>query len=163
MNHLSTIKLFLASLLCGLLSPLAVYPGTLPAYPLMTTRVQPSALEADKAEALFFLARRENRRLVWDACLSRKAFKRAKAMVEQGYFAHEDPKTGENPAWEMVTQCGRYRCASENLIQGYEAAGICHQTLMQSPTHRANVTSPKHQFLGVGCFEHVCVQLFAGF
>lgn len=163
MNCSSTINFLLASFLCGLLSPFAGYSGTLPPYPLMTTRVQPSALEADKAEALFLLARKENRRLVWDACLSRKAFKRAKEMVEQGYFAHQEPRKGENPAWEMVIQCGRYGYASENLIQGYETARNCHRVLMQSPTHRANVMSSKHQFLGVGCFDHVCVQLFAGF
>lgn len=163
MSRSIVITLFLAGLLCGLPGSSMSGAGGLPPYPLMTTRVQPSTAEAEKAEALFFLARRENRRLGWDACLSRKAFRRARAMVEQRYFAHEDPKTGDNPAWEMVTQCGRYRCASENLIQGYEAAGVCHQTLMRSPTHRANVMSSKHQFLGVGCFEHVCVQLFAGF
>jgi hypothetical protein len=163
MNRSSNMTLLLATLLCVFLSPFAGYSGTLPPYPLMTTRVQPSAREADKAEALFLLAHKENRRLVWDACLSRKAFKRAKAMVEQGYFAHQDPKTGRNPAWAMVTQCNRYRHASENLMQGYDAARICHRALMQSPTHRANVLSPEHQFLGVGCFDHICVELFAGF
>ncbi len=143
-------------------NPHASHSETLPPYPLETTRVQPSAFEADRAEALFFHARRENPRLAWDACLSRRAFKRAKEMVEGGYFAHRHPRTGENPAWEMVARCGHYRYAAENLILGYEAAGISHRALMGSPTHRANIMSSRHHLVGVGCYEQVCVQLFAG-
>lgn len=92
MSRSIVITLFLAGLLCGLPGFSMSGAGSLPPYPLMTTRVQPSTAEAEKAEALFFLARRENRRLGWDACLARKAFRRAKAMVEQRYFAHENPE-----------------------------------------------------------------------
>jgi hypothetical protein len=143
-------------------SPLG-HSGSLPPYPLMETRVTPSSSEQEKARGLFRLAHRENRRLEWDECLSRKAFRRAKAMVEEGAFAHKDPKTGKNPAWPMVSQCDRFRYAGENLAQGQEPAEVIHRALMESPTHRANVISSKYRFLGVGCYDQVCVELFAGF
>jgi uncharacterized protein YkwD len=139
------------------------YSRSLPPTPLVETRVTPSSLEAEKARELFRLACKENRRLEWDECLSRKAFIRAKAMVENGTFAHKDPKTGKNPAWAMVTQCHRVRYAGENLAKGQESAEAIHRALMQSPSHRANVISSKYRFLGVGCYGPVCVQLFAGF
>jgi uncharacterized protein YkwD len=146
------------------LSPSPVcYSRSLPPTPLADTRMTPSSLEAEKARELFRLACKENRRLEWDECLSRKAFMRAKAMVENGTFAHKDPKTGRNPAWAMVTQCHRVRYAGENLAKGRESAEVIHQALMRSPSHRANVISSKYRFLGIGCYEQVCVQLFAGF
>ena len=125
--------------------------------------MNPSSREEEKALELFRLAHRENGWLEWDECLARKAFKRAKEMVEKGTFAHKDPKTGENPAWAMVSECHRFRYAGENLAKGQESAEAIHRALMQSPTHRANVVSPNYRFLGVGCYDQVCVQLFAGF
>lgn len=134
----------------------------LPPYPLAKARDAPSPGEEQKALELFDLAAGENRRLVWDQCLSRKAFLRAKKMVESETFAHKDPGTGKNPAWAMVTQCRRVRYAGENLAKGRESAEAVHRALMQSPSHRANIVSPRFRFLGVGCYEQVCVQLFAG-
>ena len=163
MSPLIIVTLLLAMFLCGLVDPFAGSAGSLPPYPLMSTRVQPSSYEQERAEALFLLAQKENRRLAWDACLSRKAFLRAKEMAGNGYFAHQDPRTGENPAWEMVAQCSRYQYAAENLVKGYESALACHSALMKSSSHRANVMSLEHQFLGVGCYDYLCVELFAGF
>ena len=162
MKHAVVYMLSLAFFCSWLGCPLVGSCGTLPPYPLMNTRVQPSSHEQEKALALFRLARKENNRLEWDACLARKAFMRAREMVKDGYFAHRDPKTGDNPAWEKVAQCDGYRYAAENLVKGYESAEAFHKTLIQSPTHRANMTNPRHRFLGVGCYDHVCVQLFAG-
>ena len=163
MSRSIIVNLLLAMFLCGLVDPFVGSSGTLPPYPLMSTRVQPSSYEQERAEALFLLARKENRRLAWDACLSRKAFLRAKEMAGNGYFAHRDLQTGENPAWEMVAQCSRYRYAAENLVKGYQSALVCHSALMKSSSHRANVKSPRHRFLGVGCYDNICVELFAGF
>ena len=161
-----TIFLFilsLAALVFALGYPDECHPRSLPPYPLMETRVQPTPYEQAKAWELFRLAHKQNRRLEWDACLSRKAFKRAKDMVETGCFAHEDPQTGKNPVWETVVQCNDYQYAAENLARGNETAEATHKALMQSPAHRANVNSSKHRFLGVGCYDNICVQLFAGF
>jgi hypothetical protein len=145
-----------------------IYPGMdharpLPPPPLVATPVQPSSHEKAKARDLFRLAHTENRRLQWDECLARKAFMRAKNLVDNGAFTHKDPRTGKNPAWDMLAQCNRYRYAAENLAKGNEPAEAIHRALMQSPAHRANVVSSRYRFLGVGCYDSVCVQLFAGF
>lgn len=135
----------------------------LPPPPLVVTPVRASSHEEDRAHALFRMAHTENRRLEWDECLAQKAFRRAKNLVASGAFAHKDPRTGKNPAWEMVVQCDRYRYAAENLAKGDEPAEVIHRALMQSPAHRANLISSRYRFLGVGCYESVCVQLFGGF
>jgi hypothetical protein len=155
----------LSSVLFGffLISSCVDHSQPLPPPPLVVTPARPSSHEADKAQDLFRLAHTENRRLEWDECLAQKAFKRAKKLVASGAFAHKDPRTGKNPAWEMVVQCDRYRYAAENLAKGNEPAEAIHRALMQSPTHRANLISSRYRFLGVGCFDSVCVQLFAGF
>jgi len=116
-----------------------------------------------KAGALFDYAKQENKRLRWDECLARKALVRARKMVQDGYFSHQDPKTGKNPAWKYVTACHKVRYAGENLAMGYESAKTLHEALMDSPTHRKNIVSRRHTLLGVGCYDYICVQLFAGF
>jgi uncharacterized protein YkwD len=137
----------------------------LPLYAPPATRVQlhPSAHEEKKAQDLFGLAHKENPRLTWDECLAGKAFRRAKHMVDNNILSHRDPRTGKNPVWETVVQCRSFRYAGENLAKGYESADVIHRALMQSPTHRHNLVDPKYRFVGVGCYNDVCVELFAGF
>jgi uncharacterized protein YkwD len=85
-------------------------------------------------------------------------------MVQDGNFSHEDPRTGRNPAWNLVASCFRPSYAGENLTkdEGQSARAI-HQALMESPTHRRNILNSNFELLGIGCHENVCVQLFAGF
>ncbi|MHC1726163.1 MAG: CAP domain-containing protein [Syntrophobacteraceae bacterium] len=124
--------------------------------------VQPDSAEVDKAEKLYFLLRRENRRLNWDRCLAGKAFLRARQMVKQGYFDHEDPRTGKNPAWLLVQRCFSCRSAGENLAKGMDTPENIHKALMKSPTHRKNIVDRRFSRVGVGCYDHICVELFAG-
>ncbi len=121
-----------------------------------------SPSKKDKARSLFDLARRENTRLKWDRCLATKAYERAKEMVRDNYFSHDDPKTGRNPAWTLVSSCLECKYAGENLAMGFEPPEVIHQTLMESETHRKNIVNPRHNRLGVGCYKHICVELFAG-
>jgi len=123
---------------------------------------RPDASERDKADRLYRLLRKENRRLLWDRCLARKAFLRAKEMVVKGYFDHEDPATGQNPVWDVVLQCFKCRTAGENLAKGMNSAEKTHEALMRSPTHRRNILNPRFNRVGVGCYDYVCVELFAG-
>jgi uncharacterized protein YkwD len=118
---------------------------------------------AEKAWRLFELARQENEGLRWDECLARKAMRRARNLVEQHLFDHRDPSTGENQAWRLVESCRQCRYAGENLTKGYQSAEDTHEALMESPEHRRNILDPKLQFLGVGCHDYVCVELFAGY
>ncbi len=132
-------------------------PGPSTTYP-----EQPEFACAEKAWRLFELARRENGRLRWDECLAVRAMRRARLLVQAGYFEHRDPSTGENEAWRMVETCHRCRYAGENLTKGYQSAEDTHEALMASPQHRRNILDPRYQLLGVGCHDYVCVQLFAG-
>jgi|WetSurMetagenome_2_1015567.scaffolds.fasta_scaffold06409_2 uncharacterized protein YkwD len=160
------------SAICSLMVTLLVFSLTysqagcsrsLPPDPFVETRMKPSSHDEEKARQLFRLAQRENGCLKWDECLAGKAFKRAKELVKEDTFAHMDPKTGKNPAWDMVKECHSFRYAGENLAKGDVSAEALHRALMQSPTHRANLISSKYRSLGVGCYGQVCVQLFAGF
>jgi uncharacterized protein YkwD len=117
----------------------------------------------ERARRLFDLAHKENGRLKWDECLGKRAAERARKMFARNYFAHEDPKTGTKPAWDLVSSCHHCRYAGENLSRGYDPPEAVHQALMDSPTHRENILSVRFTRLGVGCYENICVQLFAGF
>jgi uncharacterized protein YkwD len=117
----------------------------------------------ERAYRLYELAHKANSGLRWDDCLAERAFRRARTMVKRHYFAHKDPRTGVKPAWYLVASCYRCKFAGENLARGDEPPELLHEALMKSPTHRKNIMDSKFRLLGVGCFEDVCVQLYAGF
>jgi hypothetical protein len=140
----------------------------LPIFPQSST-ARPESKEKQRAKKLYALARKENPSLKWDDCLASRAFTRAKRMVAQGYFEHEDPNTGENPAWKLVEACipaGSKRSrtrAGENLSKGIDSAENIHRALMKSPTHRKNIMDRRFNRMGVGCSSNICVELFAGY
>ena len=130
-----------------------------PAFPRTPSREGPE----ETARKLFELAHRENGRLKWNDCLSGKALERAKELSKKGYFEHKDPKTHKNPAWKLISSCGKVTYGGENLAKGQgEEAKTIHRALMQSSSHRENILSSKYNLLGVGCYKAVCVELFAG-
>jgi hypothetical protein len=163
MKRLALFCIALASAAFVLACPHRARAQSLPPHPRAETQARPSAHEKAKARDLFRLAHKENPRLEWDGCLAEKAFRRAKALVDTQTFSHKDPRTGKNPVWQTVVQCRRFRYAGENLAKGYASAGEIHRSLMGSLTHRDNLVSSKHRFLGVGCYDNICVELFAGF
>jgi len=134
----------------------------IPPYP--SSKGDDSTEEAlsEKAAQLFDYAKGENPLLRWDGCLAEKAKDRARKMVKAGYFDHKDPRTGNNPAWKQVASCYEPRYAGENLTKGYSSARKIHESLMKSPTHRRNILNRAYNRLGIGCYEYVCVELFAG-
>jgi uncharacterized protein YkwD len=140
--------------------PLPIYPQA------KVSRQQP--IDTNRAYKLYQLARSENPGLRWDSCLASKAILRARRMEKRGYFDHEDPRTGKNPAWELVSQCvpankKRTRVpAGENLAKGIDTPENIHNALMESPTHRKNILDPRFNRIGVGCYDRICVELFAG-
>lgn len=141
----------------------AVHSSSLPPNPIHKKRVKPVTDDEGKARRLFELSRRENRRLRWNTCLSEQAYYRARKLVIDKQFDHRDPVTGDNPAWELMRSCGRWFGAAENLAKGSEPAETIHHELMQSPTHRRNILDPQYNQLGVGCYDYICVELFADF
>jgi uncharacterized protein YkwD len=144
-------------------APYGFTAEALPPYPAVKPRHILKATLPDKAQKLFDYAHKENKSLVWDPCLANKAAYRARQLVEKNYFAHRDPATGKNPAWDLVASCFRCRYAGENLAIGHESPETIHLALMNSPAHRRNIVDPRFNLLGVGCYAHVCVELFAGF
>ncbi len=130
---------------------------------------QSDAFCGQRARSLFELASQENPRLRWDSCLAMKASSRAKRMVAQHYFDHEDPKTGKNPVWKTVSQCvparrkGSKVPAGENLTKGVDSPANIHKALMKSPSHRKNILNRRFNHAGVGCYDSICVELFAGY
>ena len=132
----------------------------LPPSPLKRGATEPDAAQREKARRICDLACRENRRLSPDDCLARQAFRRAKHITDQmdkhpgddRYFAHEDPVSGENPAWNYVYSCfeARIRTAGENLAMGDNTAEAVHRSLMNSSSHRSNILNPKYSRVG-GC------------
>jgi uncharacterized protein YkwD len=163
MKKIAAPVLFL--ILVMLLAPILARPSfSSPPYPSNKRSIRPDASERQKAQDIYQLTKRENRKLHWDPCLARKSFLRAKQLVIQGYFDHKDPRTGRNPAWEMVRHC--YSCpvaAGENLVKGLNTPENIHNALMASSMHRKNIMDPRFERIGVGCYDYVCVELFAGF
>lgn len=140
----------------------------LPVFP-QSKQARPDVSEDDRARKLYQLAKQENRRLRWDKCLATKAFQRAKVLVVHRYFEHEDPKTGKNPVWKTIQTCipgdrkGSSVPAGENLTKGVDTPANIHSALMESPTHRKNILDRRFNRMGVGCYDYICVELFAGF
>lgn len=132
-------------------------PSTLPVSPRT-----PRSAEKDRARTLFRFAQKEHPSLKWDQCLADEAAKRAKDMVERRYFEHEDPKTGKNPAWKLVSACRKSKYAGENLAKTEDSAEEIHKAFMKSSTHRKNILDPRFSLLGVGCYDYICVEFFAG-
>jgi uncharacterized protein YkwD len=130
--------------------------------PTLAAPASNSTVAAQKARQLFLYARQVNKRLLWDSCLADRAVTRARDLVRSNHFGHKDPRTGENRAWDLIASCYSCRYGGENLIKGNSTPKEMHELLMDSPTHRKNITSPKFNRLGVGCYQDICVQLFAG-
>ena len=157
MNRLIPI---LGLILVGIMlsSSLDAHSRSLPPYPFSKpSREKPkpslSITPEQKAMRLYRYTRKENPRLRWNECLAQKAYQRAKQMVKRDYFEHYDPRTGENPSWDLVVECFRCRFAGENLAKGNESAEVIHQALMRSRTHRKNILDPRFTMLGVGCYD----------
>ena len=138
-------------------------------FPQAKQSARPDASESERARKLSELARKENGGLQWDSCLAMKASMRARRMVTEHYFGHKDPKTGKNPVWKTVSQCIPDKSkrskvhAGENLTKGIDTAANIHKALMESPTHRKNILDRRFNRMGVGCYDYICVELFAGF
>lgn len=99
--------------------------------------------------------------------LSEAAFLKAQDIMQKDYFSHESPD-GKTP-WYWIKQADYdYRYAGENLAIGFLEAEETYQAWMDSPSHKANLFSPKYQDTGVAVLKgdfngkiiFVVVQLF---
>ncbi len=69
-------------------------------------------------------------------------------MFARGYFSHYTPE-GKDPFDRMKAAGIKYFAAGENLALG-PTLMICHNGLMNSPGHRANILNPAYKRVGIG-------------
>jgi uncharacterized protein YkwD len=72
-------------------------------------------------------------------------------MFARGYFSHYTPE-GQDPFDRMKAAGIKYMVAGENLALG-QTLKICHEGLMNSPGHRANILNPSYGHLGIGILD----------
>lgn len=75
----------------------------------------------------------------------------SKDMFARGYFSHVTPE-GKTPTDRIREGRVRFLVAGENLALG-QTLDICHQGLMNSPGHRANILQPSYGRLGIGILD----------
>jgi uncharacterized protein YkwD len=75
----------------------------------------------------------------------------SKDMFARGYFSHVTPE-GKTPSDRIRAARVRFLTAGENLALG-QTLNICHQGLMNSPGHRANILEPSYGRLGIGILD----------
>ena len=87
--------------------------------------------------------------LKYNTILSKSATAKARDMFANNYWAHNSPK-GTTP-WDFFKAQGyQYTVAGENLARDFYDTESVMKAWMKSPTHRANIISPKYQEIGVG-------------
>lgn len=72
-------------------------------------------------------------------------------MFARSYFSHYTPE-GKDPFDRMKAAGIKYYSAGENLALG-PTLKICHDGLMKSPGHRANILNPSYGRLGIGILD----------
>ena len=72
-------------------------------------------------------------------------------MFSRGYFSHYTPE-GKDPFDRMKASHVHFLSAGENLALG-QTLMICHEGLMNSPGHRANILNPSFGRLGIGILD----------
>jgi uncharacterized protein YkwD len=69
-------------------------------------------------------------------------------MQERGYWDHFRPIDKKAP-WDFIRESGyQYSVAGENLARGYKTAHGITEAWLASPSHRANLLSPKYDDVG---------------
>jgi uncharacterized protein YkwD len=72
-------------------------------------------------------------------------------MFKRGYFSHYTPE-GKDPFDRMKASGVRFLTAGENLALG-QTLIICHEGLMNSPGHKANILNPSFGRVGIGILD----------
>ena len=120
-------------------------------YTVKTTRARPD-LEAQ----MFVLVNEERTKrglkpVVYDAALTPVARAHSTDMFARGYFSHYTPEK-KDPFDRMDKAGVKFKTAGENLALG-RTLKICHEGLMNSPGHKANILNPAFGRLGIGIMD----------
>jgi uncharacterized protein YkwD len=89
--------------------------------------------------------------LEWDPQLLPVARAHSQDMFARGYFSHYTLE-GKDPFDRMKAAGIKYYSAGENLALG-PSLSICHEGLMNSPGHRANILNPTYGRVGIGILD----------
>ncbi len=89
--------------------------------------------------------------LIADAQLVPVARAHSHDMFARGYFSHYTPERLD-PFDRMKKASVKFVTAGENLALG-QTLNICHQGLMNSPGHKANILKPAFGRLGIGILD----------
>jgi uncharacterized protein YkwD len=89
--------------------------------------------------------------LKWDPQLLPVARAHSQDMFVRGYFSHYTLE-GKDPFDRMKAAGIKYYSAGENLALG-PTLSICHEGLMNSPGHRANILNPTYGRVGIGILD----------
>lgn len=93
------------------------------------------------------------------------ARRKSQDMVDKNYFSHTSPTYGS--PFEMMKNAGvKYSTAGEN-IAGAATVDSAHQSLMNSPGHRANILNSSFTEIGIGIvsgsqYGKIFTQMFIG-
>jgi uncharacterized protein YkwD len=82
--------------------------------------------------------------------LEKVAVEYACRMVEDGFFDHTDPITGEGPGDRAIAAEYEYFAVGENLAAGQPTAAEVMKVWMDSPAHRDNILDPRWVEIGIG-------------
>jgi len=80
--------------------------------------------------------------------LGQSAFFKASDMIEKDYFAHTSSQ-GLTPWYWFKQAHYNYRYAGENLAIDFTDAETLFKAWLDSPTHKANILSPKYEEIGI--------------
>ncbi len=118
-----------------------------------TTDVQP---RSDLEQQMLALVNEERIRrgispLKFDPQLVPVARAHSTDMFARGYFSHYT-LTGKDPFERMKSAGIKFTTAGENLALG-RTLKICHEGLMNSPGHKANILNPAFGRMGIGIID----------
>lgn len=89
--------------------------------------------------------------LQWDPEILPVARAHSQDMFARGYFSHYTLE-GKDPFDRMKAARIKYYSAGENLALG-PTLSICHEGLMNSPGHKANILNPTYGRVGIGILD----------
>ena len=141
-----------------------------PTQPTTPTTTQPSNVNVSDEQAMVNLINQERKAaglqpLAYDAALTEQARLKAQDMITNNYFSHTSPTYG-SPFDQMKKAGISYRYAGENLA-GSPDVNTAHKSLMNSPSHKANILKPEYTKVGVGVinggpYGKMYVQMYNG-
>lgn len=106
-------------------------------------RAAESALRTSRGQPVLALLR-------YDSCLERAAQQHAQAMVDRGFFDHDDPRTGTDPRARALAAGVPMSAFAENIAAGAGGLDAIFALWAESLGHRRNLLDPKMVAVGIG-------------